>query len=487
MHIPTSFTHHRVIRSHHTTLLSIFDMASISLAWFLTIGVRTSLNPFLDLKLTWEELFRAAPPLPAMLALWLLVAVWLKVYTQDSADLGSAAGKSVLKASLVTGCLAIVATFVFREFGASLSRSFAPIFLPVSFFTLALGRRIGLSAALLEEKSFGWVERVAILGAGPKAGSAARQLLNGESGLVHVVGAILPDGATGRGNPLRVLGTVGQIGEIINLERLNRLILVGDLPIPSPILEETTRIATRMGVVVSRPLQSLATSAELAVCIVPGLEAIDERPRTFTRGEEVVKRIIDVLGSAALLLLLSPLLIAAAILVKATSKGPVLYCSPRVGRGGRHFTFFKFRSMYTGKEDRRTVCDMNEKSGHIFKMRSDPRVTPVGRILRRFSIDETPQLLNVLIGDMSLCGPRPLPAADLDPDGQSRRFRSWAEQRSIVLPGITGLWQINGRSELNFQEMMNLDVAYIRNWSLWLDLKILLRTPRAVLSGRGAY
>jgi lipopolysaccharide/colanic/teichoic acid biosynthesis glycosyltransferase len=144
--------------------------------------------------------------------------------------------------------------------------------------------------------------------------------------------------------------------------------------------------------------------------------------------------------------------------------------------------------MYDAAEARRAeLAARNEHTGHLFKVKDDPRVTPLGRFMRRYSIDELPQLINVLIGDMSLVGPRPLPASDLHPDGQSPFFANWAEQRSRVLPGITGLWQVRGRSDLQFKEMMDLDSYYIRNWSLKLDIKILLQTPLVVLIGRGAY
>jgi lipopolysaccharide/colanic/teichoic acid biosynthesis glycosyltransferase len=199
-----------------------------------------------------------------------------------------------------------------------------------------------------------------------------------------------------------------------------------------------------------------------------------------------VKRIFDVAIAGTLLVLLSPLMIAIAIFVKFTSEGPMLYKSPRVGKGGRYFTFLKFRSMYVNNS-RETVDSTNEKGGHIFKMKNDPRVTPVGRFLRRYSLDELPQLINVLRGEMSLVGPRPLPAQDLDPDGMSRQFMTWAEGRSAVHPGITGLWQISGRSELSFEEMVRLDLEYIRTQSIFLDLKIILETPTLVLKGVGAY
>jgi lipopolysaccharide/colanic/teichoic acid biosynthesis glycosyltransferase len=148
--------------------------------------------------------------------------------------------------------------------------------------------------------------------------------------------------------------------------------------------------------------------------------------------------------------------------------------------------FLKFRSMYTAM-DREQVAHANEKQGHIFKIKDDPRVTRIGGVIRRYSLDELPQLINVLRGEMSLVGPRPLPAGDLGPDGMSVEFADWSEGRSLVYPGITGLWQVNGRSELPFEEMVRFDLQYIREWSLLLDIKIILATPGLVVKGVGAY
>src|SRR5690242_19044030 len=170
-------------------------------------------------------------------------------------------------------------------------------------------------------------------------------------------------------------------------------------------------------------------------------------PVQFAVRQQMVKRVFDVIVAAASVVVLAPGLAMIAAVIKLTSKGPVLYKSWRVGKGGRHFMFFKFRSMYVDSTCS-NLAEANEKDGHIFKIRADPRVTPIGRFLRRYSLDELPQLINILRGEMSLVGPRPLPASNLEPDGMSTRFAAWSEGRARVHPGLTGLWQVSGRSEL---------------------------------------
>src|SRR5215469_5728462 len=207
-----------------------------------------------------------------------------------------------------------------------------------------------------------------------------------------------------------------------------------------------------------------------------------------------IKRAIDVLGSSFLLALLSGLLLTIALLIKLTSKGPVLFRQTRVGQYGKSFCFLKFRSMYVnndsklhqeyvsrfiaGRAERHTV---NGRQG-VFKITNDPRVTALGRILRKTSLDELPQLFNVIKGEMSLIGPRPPVPYEFESYGL------WHRRRVLeIKPGITGLWQVSGRSRTSFDDMVRLDLQYAKQWSLWLDLKILLQTPKAVLSGIGAH
>ncbi len=197
---------------------------------------------------------------------------------------------------------------------------------------------------------------------------------------------------------------------------------------------------------------------------------------------QVGKRVLDVVGAAVALVLLSPVMVMAALAVKLDSRGAALYKSKRLGKDGREFTFYKLRSMHVGADaERARLLHLNEVDGPVFKLRRDPRVTRIGQMLRSTSIDELPQFINVLKGDMSLVGPRPpLPE-------EAEKYEVWQRKRLDVKPGITCLWQISGRSRLGFDEWMRLDLEYIRRQSLATDLRILARTVPAVLSREGAY
>ncbi len=196
----------------------------------------------------------------------------------------------------------------------------------------------------------------------------------------------------------------------------------------------------------------------------------------------VAKRLLDIAVSSALLLLFLPLFVSVAIAIKATSTGPVFFFQERIGLNKRRFKIAKFRTMIQDAERlMRDLESKNEVSGPVFKIRNDPRITSIGKFLRRSSIDELPQLLNVLKGDMSLVGPRPLPVRDYEGFSED-----WQRRRFSVKPGITCLWQVNGRSNISFDEWMLLDLQYMDEWSLWLDLKILARTVPAVIRGSGA-
>jgi exopolysaccharide biosynthesis polyprenyl glycosylphosphotransferase len=217
---------------------------------------------------------------------------------------------------------------------------------------------------------------------------------------------------------------------------------------------------------------------------VPGqtLPLFELKPPVFEGLDFFVKRSFDVVVSSLLILFAAPVMALSMLAVKLSSRGPIIYRSMRPGIGGKPFACFKFRTMYTDADERQLELeDANEKGGALFKIRNDPRVTPVGRFLRRWSIDELPQVFNVIRGEMSLVGPRPLPQRDYD------RLEEWHRKRNLVLPGITGLWQVSGRSELDFDELVRLDFLYLESWSVFVDLTILLKTIPAVMRAKGAW
>jgi exopolysaccharide biosynthesis polyprenyl glycosylphosphotransferase len=224
------------------------------------------------------------------------------------------------------------------------------------------------------------------------------------------------------------------------------------------------------------------TVGRMSVTTMAGIPLIGIKPSGTFSIQRVVKRVIDVVFALIILVVLAPLLGLIALVIKLDSPGPVLFGQERVGKGGHAFTLYKFRSMAPDAEAQKDLLsDLNEADGPLFKIKCDPRCTRVGRWLRRLSLDELPQFYNVLRGDMSLIGPRPALASEVE------KYQPWHRRRLEVAPGITGLWQVSGRSDLPFDEMALLDIYYVEQWSPDLDMKILLRTVPTVVFGDGAY
>ena len=213
-----------------------------------------------------------------------------------------------------------------------------------------------------------------------------------------------------------------------------------------------------------------------------GVLLFDLRPPILTGADWATKRTFDIVVGAAIVVVGLPVWALIALAVKLSSRGPVFYADTRVGLGEQEFRMLKFRTMVADADRQKAALEpANEAGGALFKIRNDPRVTSVGRVLRRLSLDEVPNVINVLRGEMSLVGPRPLPVRDY------LRLDAWHRSRYNVLPGITGLWQVAGRSDLSFDDLVRLDFYYLENWSVWMDLTILFKTPFAVLARRGAY
>jgi exopolysaccharide biosynthesis polyprenyl glycosylphosphotransferase len=260
-------------------------------------------------------------------------------------------------------------------------------------------------------------------------------------------------------------------------------VIVADTGVSDERLLEILDAAERRGVrvrVAPRTTELLVERGEYVAGL--GAPLFDLRSPIFAGTDWALKRVFDLVVSALILIVGLPVWLLVALLVKCTSRGPVFYADPRVGLGEREFRMLKFRTMVADADRQQELLERaNEATGALFKIREDPRVTRVGGVLRRLSLDEIPNVVNVLRGEMSLVGPRPLPLRDYE------RLESWHRRRYNVLPGITGLWQVGGRSDLTFDDLVRLDFYYLENWSIWLDISILFRTPAAILSRRGAY
>jgi exopolysaccharide biosynthesis polyprenyl glycosylphosphotransferase len=333
-----------------------------------------------------------------------------------------------------------------------------------------------ISGAML--RAAGYRRRAVLVGSGPHIQEVAAALGGGKHPEVHAVGFVSLTPL--QGNGLKDLGP---------LDRLERYfgsideVLIADPDFPQNEAVELVDRCHRHGVRV-RVAPSTMEILMDRVEFVPGqtLPLFELKPPVFEGADWLIKRTFDIVGAVMLSILMAPVMLLSALAVKLTSRGPILYRSMRPGIGGTPFPCLKFRTMFEDAEERQAELEArNEMGGAIFKIKRDPRVTPVGGFLRRWSIDELPQLFNVLRGHMSLVGPRPLPERDYE------RLADWHRKRYLVLPGITGLWQVSGRSELDFDELVRLDFMYLENWSVFLDLTILLKTIPAVIRAKGAW
>ena len=326
---------------------------------------------------------------------------------------------------------------------------------------------------------------VAIVGVGEDARLLAERLEVSASRLFELRGYLVPGQSVTPAVDGPILGTVESLVELVNAHRFTTVVLTARSMDRTEALTLARRCDDLGLTVLQVPFTWGLVSAKLEPFALGDLQLINLSGLSYPSLGEQIKRGFDLFAVVCGGLLISPLLLTVALAIKLSDGGPVLYRSNRVGKGGKNFGMFKFRSMVPDAEALRAEL-VNEADGRLFKVADDPRITPIGHFIRKYSIDELPQLLNVLTGEMNLVGPRPLPVQDLEGVERDPEHAFWFEQRSRVNPGITGLWQVAGRSDLPFERMVDLDVHYIQNWSLWLDLQVLVRTVPAVLRGRGA-
>lgn len=367
--------------------------------------------------------------------------------------------------------------------GGLLSLTLASGGAPLIWWTLASGLgSLALIRAVLAASPLGTGSqrsKAIVIGSCPSARAVSDSRATAQMDLVGVVPFTNED--PNAMPHLRVLGPLGSLSEIVPNHRVDVAIVS---PSDSAVMGEVrqaVQTCNDLGVAV-RYFPSFLDVDHLRVNLTwdadrPGL---DVRTATAPTVALAAKRVLDIVGASVGLVASLPVLVASAVIIKLTSRGPVFFKQERVGMGGRRFTCLKFRTMRVGAQAQQELLrSASTQDGPAFKMPADPRVTPFGRLLRKFSIDELPQLLNVLAGDMSLVGPRPPIPSEVE------KYAWWQRRRISVRPGLTCLWQVYGRNTVTFKRWVEMDLYYIDNWSLWLDLKLIAHTFRAVLRGTG--
>ena len=459
-------------RAGRVVSLLVLDLFGIFLAVLTALCVKAAARDAWDLSLSLDQAKEYTP-------LAFLVASLLFARSGLYADRAERPGLVRIVSSLfqTTVVIALYAIAEGHEF-SSYYVFYGTLFFAVAYVSTFRFGYEKLTGVLL--RAAGYRRRAILIGSGKQIEAVAHALMDGSHTPVNVVGFISltprPD------NGLRSLGELDDLGAVCDEHRVDEVI-IADADFPQQqaveVIDQCHQRGLRVRVAPST-MEILIHRAEF----VPGqsVPLFELKPPVFDGIDWAVKRTFDVVMSLLLLLFLSPVLLAIATAIKFSSRGPVIYRSSRPGIGGVAFDCFKFRTMYRDADQRQADLEsLNEASGALFKIRDDPRMTPVGKLLRRFSLDELPQLGNVLMGQMSLVGPRPLPQRDFE------QLEDWHKKRYLVLPGITGLWQVSGRSDLDFDDLVRLDFLYLERWSVFLDLTILVKTVPAVFSRRGAF
>ena len=419
---------------------------------------------------------------PAMLVGWIALIALLGGYRERWFGSGMEEYKIVLSATLWTGGLTGVVAYL-TQF--NLSRSFYLLVFSFGGFLLILGRFL-LRRALHQARRAGALRHDVLIAGTPDHIDTVAGVLQRESWLgLHVLGAVVPSSCateeTSRGVP--VLGSTDHIVEVLDSSNADVLFVAGGaLEGPERMRELVWELEHHRARVVVAPSLTDVSSERVRISPVGGLPLVHVDPPTSIKATRRAKRLFDIVVSALLLIWVIPVLTAVAVWIRIHDGGAVFFRQTRIGKDGTAFNCLKFRTMVTDAEARLAELHAEQGfTGGLFKMKDDPRITRPGRFLRRYSLDELPQLINVLRGHMSLVGPRPpLPAEVATYDRFTRR-------RLHVRPGMTGLWQVSGRSELTWAEAVRLDLYYVDNWSMLQDMSILAKTFGAVVGSRGAY
>ena len=381
--------------------------------------------------------------------------------------------RNIVHALMISGFLYAIAAYVaLRSFGLEdLSVAKIVSMCLVAVVAVPLARVVAFG--LLGHASEGSVP-VIVVGTGKLAQTVASQLRAHSS--VRFVGFV-DDNPLGRGD---VIGELEDLPDLCRQNNVARVVVCFSRTHPERTTEMLKSLAGQVGVSIVPRYYELIT-ARSHVEDLSGLPMLDIAPASLSAGSRFLKRTFDIVVSSVILVLGVPFFLVAAAMIKATSAGPVFFRQVRTGRNEQPFSMMKFRTMIEDAESRRDELEhLNEVDGPLFKVQNDPRVTRVGRVLRKTSLDEFPQLINVWKGDMSLVGPRPFVVSE------AMKIEGWARKRFEARPGMTGLWQVSGRNELSHLELCRLDYLYVASWSFWWDMQILWQTPTTIFRGRGA-
>lgn len=386
----------------------------------------------------------------------------------------------VADASLRLFGLIAIAAFLLQ---IDVARGYLLISLPLGIVTLVLGRWVWRQWLIMKRQRGEFSAKVLLVGSLNSVTQIARELQRSVSAGYRVVGACVPSGKiadTIPGTMIPVVGTVDAVSRAIAATGADTVAVTSTDELPPDKVKEISWSleAGKQHLVLAPSIIDIA-GPRLHTRPVAGLPLIHVETPRFSKGQLVLKRTVDLSASVLGVVILTPLLVSLALTVRLTSQGPVLFRQTRIGHRGRVFTMLKFRSMVVNAEDLLDQLAKQERDAGnevLFKMRNDPRVTPVGRVMRKFSLDELPQLFNVIGGSMSLVGPRPPLPVEVE------QYADHVHRRFLAKPGITGLWQVSGRSSLSWEDTVRLDLSYVENWSLLGDLVILAKTARAAAS-----
>lgn len=414
----------------------------------------------------------------AMVLSWIIALNFRGGYHRSLLGTGNDAYRLVISSGALL--LGIVATLLF-VFGVDVQRSFVAVMLP-SVVALTLLFRYLIRKGLHHGRRSGrWMRRVALYGTANSAAALARHIEQNPWSGLDVVGGCVWGGSESFRLPILGSADPDELLAAIRKHRIDTLAVTSEIE-PGRLRSLAWSLrGSGVDLLVAPSITDIA-GPRIAIRPLGGLPLLHVEEPELDWVSRVSKGVFDKVGSALVLIVTAPLLAAIALAIKLTSSGPVFYRHERTGRDGNSFMMVKFRTMVDGADRQvEELRDRNEAEGPLFKVRNDPRVTPVGRFLRRLSLDELPQLAQVFSGKMSLVGPRPpLPSEVEQYDNTTRR-------RLLVKPGLTGLWQVSGRSDLSWEESVRLDLFYIDHWSIAMDVTILLKTIAAVVRARGAY